>query len=109
MYLARFLNKLIKDDGFILVDANSVKYIIGNPKKEKPIILRLLDKKLHYKLLFYPDLYFGEAYANGDIKIWQYFVRISGCGVVFFLVKFFADNWENMTWESEDDDSDDDE
>ena len=35
MYLARFLNKLIKNDGFILVDANSVKYIIGNPKKKK--------------------------------------------------------------------------
>ena len=69
MYLARFLNKLIKDDGFILVDANAVKYIIGNPKKEKPIILRLLDKKLHYKLLFYPDLYFGEAYTDGTAKI----------------------------------------
>jgi len=69
MYLARFLNKFIKDDGFILVDANSVKYIIGNPKKEKPIILRLLDKKLHYKLLFYSDLYFGEAYTDGTAKI----------------------------------------
>ena len=69
MYLTRFLNKLIKEDGFILVDANSVKYIIGNPKKEKPIILRLLDKKLHYKLLFYPDLYFGEAYTDGSIRI----------------------------------------
>ena len=69
MQLASFLNKLIKDDGFILIDANSIKYIIGNPKKEKPIILRLLDKKLHYKLLFYPDLYFGEAYADGTLKI----------------------------------------
>jgi len=69
MYLASFLNKLIKDDGFILVDANSIKYIIGSPKKEKPIILRLLDKKLHYKLLFYPDLYFGEAYTDGTVKI----------------------------------------
>ena len=69
MQLASFLNKLIKDDGFILIDANSIKYIIGNPKKEKPIILRLLDKKLHYKLLFYPDLYFGEAYAGGTLKI----------------------------------------
>jgi len=69
MYLASFLNKLIKDDGFILVDANSIKYIIGSPKKEKPIILRLLDKKLHYKLLFYPDLYFGEAYTEGTVKI----------------------------------------
>ena len=69
MQLASFLNKLIKDDGFILIDANSIKYIIGNPKKEKPIILRLLDKKLHYKLLFYPDLSFGEAYADGTLKI----------------------------------------
>ena len=69
MQLASFLNKLIKDDGFILIDANTIKYIIGNPKKKKPIILRLLDKKLHYKLLFYPDLYFGEAYADETLKI----------------------------------------
>ena len=69
MQLANFLNNLFKKDGFILIDANSIKYIIGNPKKEKPIILRLLDKKLHYKLLYYPDLYFGEAYKDGKVKI----------------------------------------
>ena len=69
MKLANFLNNLFKEDGFILIDANSKKYIIGNPKKKKPIILRLLDKKLHYKLLFYPDLYFGEAYKDGKVKI----------------------------------------
>jgi len=69
MQLVSFLNRLIKEDGFILIDANSNKYIIGNPKKEKPIILKLLDKKLHYKLLLYPDLYFGEAYTNGEIEI----------------------------------------
>ena len=69
MQLAKFLNKLFKEDGFILIDANSIKYIIGNPKKKKPITLRLLDKKLHYKLLFNPDLYFGEAYTDGTAKI----------------------------------------
>ncbi len=69
MGLVSFLNKLFKLDGFILIDANEKKYIIGNPKKEKPIILKLLDKKLHYKLLVYPDLYFGEAYTDGTIKI----------------------------------------
>ena len=37
--------------------------------KKNPIKLRLLDKSLHYKLLIYPDLYFGEAYADGSIKI----------------------------------------
>ncbi len=69
MQLVRFLNKLFKDDGFVLLDANSKKYIIGNPKKNKPIILKLLDKKLHNKLLLYPDLYFGEAYTDGTIEI----------------------------------------
>ena len=39
------------------------------PKKENPITLKLLDKKLHYKLLFYPDLYFGEAYTDGSLRI----------------------------------------
>ena len=69
MQLARFLNNIFKDDGFILVDANSKKYIIGSPKKKTPITIKILNKKLHYKLLFRPDLYFGEAYCNGDIII----------------------------------------
>ena len=34
MYLARFLNKLIKEDGFLLIDANLNKYLIGKPKKK---------------------------------------------------------------------------
>jgi len=69
MQLARFLNKLFKKDGFILIDAYSKKYIIGVPEKQKPITLQILNKKLHYKLLFRPDLYFGEAYSDGDIII----------------------------------------
>ena len=69
MYLANYLNRLIKEDGFILVDANSNNYVIGNPKKQNPIKLKLLDKSLHYKLLFYPDLFLGEAYSNGSAII----------------------------------------
>ena len=69
MHLARFCNQLFKEDGFILIDADKKKYIIGNPKKNNPITIIISDKKLHYKLLFYPDLYFGEAYADGTIKI----------------------------------------
>ena len=69
MQLARYLNKLFKRDGFLLIDANSNEYIIGTPKNNKPITVRILDKKLHYKLFFRPDLYFGEAYSNGDIQI----------------------------------------
>ena len=69
MKLARFLNDIFKNDGFILVDAMSKKYIIGTPQKKNPIIVKILNKKLHYKLLFRPDLYFGEAYSDGDIII----------------------------------------
>jgi len=69
MQLARFLNKLFKKGGFILIDAYKKKYIIGEPENKKPITLKILNKKLHYKLLLRPDLYFGEAYSDGDIEI----------------------------------------
>ena len=69
MQLARFLNNVFKKDGFILIDANSKSYIIGNPISENPLKLKILNKNLHYKLLFHPDLYFGEAYTDGEIII----------------------------------------
>ena len=69
MLLARFLNKIFKKNGFILIDADKKKYIIGEPKKREPITIKLLDKKLHYKLLINPDLYFGEAYTDGSLQI----------------------------------------
>ncbi len=69
MRLLNFLRKLIKNDGFELLDANNKSYIIGKPKKEKPIRLKILDKSLHWKLIINPDLYFGEAYMNGSIVI----------------------------------------
>jgi len=69
MLLARFLNKIFKKDGFILIDADKKKYIIGEPEKKEPITIKLLDKKLHYKLLINPDLYFGEAYTDGSLQI----------------------------------------
>ena len=68
MQLARFLNKVFKKGGFVLTDANSKDYIIGEPDNN-PIRLKILNKNLHYKLLFHPDLYFGEAYTNGEIVI----------------------------------------
>ena len=68
MKLANFLNKIFKNGGFILTDANLKEYIIGKPGKN-PIKIKIFDKKLHYKLLIHPDLYFGEAYMNGELKI----------------------------------------
>ena len=69
MKLIEFLNRLFKDDGFLLIDANMNKHMIGHPKKENPITLKILDKSLHTKLLLLPDLYFGEGYTNGSIVI----------------------------------------
>ena len=69
MQLVRFLSNIFKKGGFILIDAYSKNYIIGEPKNNNPLKIRILDKKLHYKLLFHPDLYLGEAYTNGDIVI----------------------------------------
>ena len=69
MYLVNFLNKLFKYDGFILIDDKLSKHVIGKPKKEIPLEVKLLDKSLNYKLLLYPDLYFGEAYTNGSLVI----------------------------------------
>ena len=51
MKLINFLNDLFKEDGFILIDYNSNRYVIGKPLKEIPIELQLLDKSLHKKLL----------------------------------------------------------
>ena len=69
MKLIEFLNNIIKDDGFLLIDADMNKHLIGHPKKENPITLKILDKSLHTKLLILPDLYFGEAYTNGSVVI----------------------------------------
>ena len=69
MNLSQFCKNLVKEDGFVLVDANLKEYVIGKPKKNIPIKLKILDKKLHYKLLLLPDLYFGEAYTDGSLVI----------------------------------------
>ena len=69
MNLINFLDNLFKYDGFILIDSDARKFVIGKPIKENPITIKLLDKNLKYKLLLHPDLHFGEAYTNGSLKI----------------------------------------
>ena len=67
MLLIKFLNNLFKQNGFILQDANGIDHIVGKLDSKNPIKMKIHDKKLHYKLLIYPDLYFGEAYTDGNI------------------------------------------
>ena len=48
---------------------NKREYLIGKPEKKNPLILEMLDSSMHYKLLLLPDLYLGEGYMDGKIKI----------------------------------------
>ena len=50
MILAKVLNKIYKEDGIILVDPQKQKYIIGNPRPNKPITLKLLKIWMKYHL-----------------------------------------------------------
>ncbi len=69
MLVARLFAKIYKKGGIILIDASGQKFICGSPDFGKPLILKILNKKLNWKLLINPDLSFPEAYMNGDIKI----------------------------------------
>ena len=69
MILARLFSKIYKKGGIVLVDHLGQKLICGNPDLKKPLILKILNKKLNWQLLINPDLSFPEAYMNGDIKI----------------------------------------
>ena len=69
MILARIFTKIYKESGIILVDAKGQKYICGNPRKEKPITVKLLKDNLSWKLLLDPELEFPEAYMRDEIKI----------------------------------------
>ena len=69
MILARIFSQIYKVGGIILIDSKGQKYICGNPKKEKPIILKLLKKNLSWKLLLDPELEFPEAYMRNEIEI----------------------------------------
>ena len=67
--VAKLFNKIYKSGGIILIDYSGQKYICGNPKKDKPILVKLMKKNLNWKLILNPDLAFPEAYMNGDIII----------------------------------------
>ncbi len=67
MLLIKFLNDLFKTGGFILEDAYGKDHVIGKKDVKESLKMKIHDKKLHQKLLLYPDLYFGEAYTDGKI------------------------------------------
>ena len=69
MILAKILNSIYKNDGIILEDSSGQKYIIGNPKKDNPITLKLLKDNLKWKLVLDPEIEFPEAYMRNELEI----------------------------------------
>ena len=69
MILAKVLNGIYKKDGIILEDSSGQKYIIGNPKKDNPLTLKLLKNNLKWKLVLDPEIEFPEAYMRNEIEI----------------------------------------
>ena len=69
MLVAKLFSKIYKKGGIVLIDHSGQKIICGNPNLSKPLTLKILNKKLNWKLLINPDLSFPEGYMNGDIKI----------------------------------------
>ena len=70
MLLARFLSKLFSKEGIVLEDSLGQQYICGEIlNKEKPLTLKLLKKDVSSKLLIWPELYLGEEFYKGNIKI----------------------------------------
>ena len=64
MLLIKFLNDLFKTGGFILEDAYGKDHVIGKKDVKESLKMKIHDKKLHQKLLLYPDLYFGKSSTN---------------------------------------------
>ena len=69
MILARLFSKIYKSGGIILIDSKGQKYICGNPRKERPITVKLLKQNLNWKLVLDPELEFPEAYMRDEIII----------------------------------------
>jgi len=69
MILARIFSRIYKEGGIILIDAKGQKYICGNPRKENPITLKLLEDNLRWKLLIDPEFEFPESYMRNEIII----------------------------------------
>ena len=69
MILARVFSNIYKEGGIILIDSKGQKYICGNPRKDKPITIKLLKENLKWKLLVDPELEFPEAYMRGEIIV----------------------------------------
>ena len=66
-FLPKFLSKVIKKDGFILISPENQKYIIGNPKKDKPLEVKMSKKISELKCIMHSERWIPEYIISNDI------------------------------------------
>jgi cyclopropane-fatty-acyl-phospholipid synthase len=70
MLLARFLDMLIEDGALTLIDACGASHHFGRRADDgAEVVVRLSDRRLHWKLLLDPALFLGEAYMDGTLIV----------------------------------------
>ena len=68
MLLARFLDAVIDEGDFTLIDARGKTYKFGNGAPPR-ITIRLHDRATERRMLINPRLAAGEAYMDGTLTI----------------------------------------
>ena len=72
-FLPKFLSKAIKEDGFILISPENQKFIIGNPKKDKPLEVKVSKKVSETKCIMHSERWIPEYIISKDIKFSNYY------------------------------------
>ena len=66
-FLPKFLSKVIKNDGFILISHQNQKFIIGNPKKNKPLEVNVSKNVSEIKCVMHSEKWIPEYIISKDI------------------------------------------
>tara|TARA_Y100000741_G_scaffold137072_1_gene103361 strand:+ start:902 stop:2107 length:1206 start_codon:yes stop_codon:yes gene_type:complete len=66
-FLPKFLSKVIKKDGFILISHQNQKFIIGNPKKNKPLEVNVSKNVSEIKCVMHSEKWIPEYIISKDI------------------------------------------
>ena len=74
--LATLFRSLIKSGELTLIEADGTRHRYGRrdeatPQDERPVVVRLTKPWLGWKLALNPNLYCGEAYMDGTLRIEQ--------------------------------------
>ncbi|WP_437719460.1 cyclopropane-fatty-acyl-phospholipid synthase family protein [Sorangium sp. So ce448] len=70
MLLVKILDRLIDEGALTLIDARGVAHRFGRCADDSgEVVVRLSDRRLHWKLLLNPGLSLGEAYTDGSLTV----------------------------------------